>query len=63
MCAPLVMSMRVAVGRSLRDHAIGDDAVGAGPVLDHHRLAELCWSVDRQRAAEHVGGNAGRMRR
>ena len=53
---------RVAVGRRLGDHLTRDIAVGAGTVLDHHRLAEPHGQRLRQQAGNDVGRAAGRKR-
>jgi hypothetical protein len=53
---------RVAVGRRLGDHLRGDDRVGAGPVLDDDRLAEIFAQPLPDHAGENVGRPAGRER-
>ncbi len=51
---------RVAVGGCLGDDIDADSAAGAGPVLDHHLLAELLAERLRHEACDHVGSGAGR---
>ena len=56
----LAISTRVAVGRALR-HVLGGDArAGAGPVVDHDRLAERAASGSGKRARHEVRRAAGR---
>jgi hypothetical protein len=52
---------RVAVGCGARDRVGGDDGVGAGLVLDHHRLSPLTRQLLRDLAREHVDAAAGRI--
>jgi len=53
---------RVAVGRRARDRFLADDAAGAGPILDHERLAQGGTELVRHDAGEQVGGAGGRER-
>jgi len=50
---------RVAVGRRLGDRVRPDHRAGAGPVLDHDRLAETLRQPRRQRARQHIEPAAG----
>ena len=50
----------VAVGRRARDRLGRDSGAGAGPVLDHKRLAELLRHELTDEAAHNVGGPARR---
>ena len=50
----------VAVGRLPGHHLGGDRAVGAGPVLDHHRLTELLRERGADDARRRIGRAAGR---
>ena len=52
----------VAIRLGLRDQSDADRAARAGPVLDQHRLAELCAELLRHRAGHDVGRAAGRER-
>ena len=49
----------VAVGRGLGHGLAGVDAAGAGPVVHHHRLAQLGGQALAQRAGGQVGDAAG----
>ena len=52
---------RVAVGRRLRQRFRGDDAAGAGAVLDHDRLAPALRQFVAERARHDVDRAAGRI--
>jgi hypothetical protein len=45
---------RIAVGRLLRRVVVADEAAGARPVVDHHRLAERFAEGLRGEARDHV---------
>jgi hypothetical protein len=53
-------AQRVAVARRLRHHGEADVAARAGPVVDHHRLAELVVEPRHQHAHHRIGAAAGR---
>ncbi|MNY02519.1 hypothetical protein D3C86_1350910 [compost metagenome] len=53
---------RVAVGLGARELGGGDRAARARLVFQHHRLAPLLLQFGAQRAGQHVGAAAGRIR-
>ena len=52
----------VAIGTGLRHPLRGDDAAGAGPVVDHHRLAQRARHGLAHGARREVGDAAGAER-
>ena len=53
---------RVAIGRRLRHHFGADDAVGARPVVHHHRLAECLAQFLSNRTRQNIRGTARGLR-
>ena len=51
---------RIAIGRGTGSHGMADGAGGAGLVLDHPGLPHLLRQLDREDAAELIGGSSGR---
>jgi hypothetical protein len=53
---------RVAVGHRARGHLVGDVAVRAGTIVDHHRLAQRLGELRTDQSREDIGGPTRRHR-